>query len=102
MEATVEALAQQGDQGLPQNMFAPFTLVRRAAGKLARETAPTVHWAHVDTGSMVNLVYSGVVELFGELQQYQHPFCHVVYGIGGGVQRIIGKLVGVPLSIGSD
>lgn len=37
----------------------------------------------MDTGSMVNLVYQGVLEAFPELQAYHRAFEHAVKGVGG-------------------
>lgn len=102
VEAAITALSTLTPKPLPQNMFAPFTVLQRAKGALHESHVPTVHWANVDTGSMVNLVYSGVLSAFPKLQQYREPFNHVVYGIGGATQRITGKLVGVPVSLGAE
>jgi len=84
-------------------MFAPFTLVARdQEGRLSRQDDPLVHWAHVDTGSMVNIVYQGVLDAFPALRAYSREFTHVVKGIGNVQQRVTCKLVDVPISLGSD
>ena len=55
----------------PENMFAPFTIPPRdAQGKPERVGAPTVHWGNVDTGSMVNIVYSGMLSSHPGLGEY--------------------------------
>lgn len=42
-------------------MFVPFTLVSRdSEGKLQRDENPVIHYGNADTGSMVNVMYSGV------------------------------------------
>ena len=49
----------------PDNMFAPFTIITSdSKGTLAHTPDPTIHWANVDTGSMVNIIYHGVVQAF--------------------------------------
>lgn len=54
----------------------------------------------MDTGAVVNLVYSGVVAAFPELDRYRHPFHHVVQGVGQQRSKVVGKLIGVPIHIG--
>lgn len=44
--------------------------------------SPMLHWGHVDTGAMVNLVYSGVLDAFASLQRYKQDFQHTVSGVG--------------------
>lgn len=44
----------------PQNMFAPFGV--------GNDPLSPTHWANVDCGSMVNVVYSGVLRVFPELR----------------------------------
>ena len=84
----------------PENLFCPFTVVERdAAGKLTRGTNPMLHWGNVDTGSMVNIVYSGVLRTFPHLHQYHQEFEHVVKGVGDNLTKVTGKLVGVPISL---
>ena len=85
----------------PENMFAPFTVLEETGGEGAsRQVPPTVHWAHVDSGSMVCIVHEAVVDAFPELQKYRQPWKHEVVGVGGRRTRINGKLVGVPLCLG--
>ena len=49
----------------PENMFGPFTVVEgERATQAGRQEAPTVHWAHVDSGSMVCIVHEGVLAAF--------------------------------------
>jgi hypothetical protein len=56
---------------LPENMFAPFVIPPTdSQGKPQRTPAPLVHWGNVDTGSMVNILYSGVLTGFPELTKY--------------------------------
>ena len=83
-------------------MFIPFTIVpTTAAGSPSRTaTPPTVHWAHVDSGSMVCLVYEGVLKAYPELGEFRRPWRHEVVGIGGNRTSVVGKLVGVPISLG--
>ena len=68
-----------------ENMFSPFTVVLETSAGLQRETQPRVHWAHVDTGAMINLVHRGVLTAFPALQRYAEPCADVrqVRGIGG-------------------
>ena len=68
-----------------ENMFSPFTVVLEASAGLQRETQPRVHWAHVDTGAMINLVHRGVLTAFPALQRYAEPCADVqqVRSIGG-------------------
>ena len=56
----------------PENMFAPFTVLQQGEnGDLTRSQHAPVHWAHVDTGSMVNIVYQGVLDAFPGLERYR-------------------------------
>lgn len=71
-------------------------------GKLTRDPAPTTHWGNVDTGSMVNIMYQGVLAAFPELQRFRKAFVHEVRGVGNKVTQVVCKLEGVPVSIGSD
>ena len=83
-------------------MFAPFTVGKVAGeGQLEREADPVVHWGNVDTGAMVNIVYSGVVDTHPGLARYKSDFTHVVKGVGDKTTKVIYKLVGVPISVGS-
>ena len=68
-----------------ENMFSPFTVVLETSAGLQCETQPRVHWAHVDTGAMINLVHRGVLTAFPALQRYVEPCADVrqVCGIGG-------------------
>ena len=84
----------------PENMFAPFVLARPHPDHPDTPPPPHVHWAHVDSGSMVCLVHDGVVRAHPELHPYRKPWSHCVHGIGGRTVDIVGKLVGVPVSIG--
>ncbi len=69
------AVSAHMEGALPENMFAPFTIPPRdAQGKLTRNESPTVHWGNVDTGSMVNIMYSGVLTAFPELAPYRREF----------------------------
>ena len=67
--AVTTHLALEG--ALPENMFAPFTI---PATNTSPNSAPTVHWGNVDTGSMVNILYSGVLQGFPELEQFKKAF----------------------------
>lgn len=71
--ATVHAAVTAHLQGaLPENMFAPFTIpTADKQGKLVKDDKAVVHWGNVDTGSMVNIMYSGVLAAFPELKKYQ-------------------------------
>ena len=85
----------------PENMFGPFTVAEPEQGSWgSRQEAPTVHWAHVDSGSMVCIVYEGVLAAFPSLGRYKRPWKHEVVGIGGRKTQINGKLVGVPVCLG--
>ena len=65
-------------------MFAPFTiLTTTTTGAFERSPHPTIHWAHVDSGSMVCIVYEGVLDAYPELLVYKRPWRHEVSGIGG-------------------
>ena len=66
-------------------MFSPFTIVLETSTGLQHEIQPCVHWAHVDTGAMINLVHHGVITAFPALQRYVEPYVDVrqVCGIGG-------------------
>ena len=87
----------------PENMFAPFTIVQHnAAGKLVQATRTDVHWGNVDTGAMVNIMYSGVLTAFPALKEYRQEFQHVVQGVGGKTTAITCKLANVPISIGPE
>ena len=84
-------------------MFAPFTIpARDAHGKPLRTGTPTVHWGNVDTGSMVNIMYSGVLSAFPELERYKRAFQHSVKGVGDKVTKVICKLDNVPVSMGAE
>ena len=83
-------------------MFAPFTVgTTDAQGQLERVADPVVHWGNVDTGAMVNIVYSGVVDTHPDLAKYKTDFTHVVKGVGDRTTKVVYKLVGVPISVGS-
>ena len=87
----------------PENMFAPFSLAHLPdAIKPPHAPSNHVHWAHVDSGSMVCLVHEGVVHHFGELASYRKPWRHCVTGVGGRRVDIVGKLVDVPITLGDD
>ena len=87
----------------PENMFAPFTVPPTTeSGGLTRAPDPVIHWGNVDTGSMVNIVYSGVVDTHVGLAQYKQEFTHVVRGVGDKTTKVVYKLVGVPISVGRE
>ena len=87
----------------PENMFCPFTVVGRGAdGKLTRTPNAMLYWGNVDTGSMVNIVYSGVLKAFPQLLCYHEEFDHVVKGVGDNLTKVVGKLVGVPIRLGIE
>ena len=67
-----------------------------------RNPDPMLHWGNVDTGSMVNIVYSGVLDAFPHLHQYHKKFEHVVKGVGDRITKVVGKLVDVPISLGME
>ncbi len=103
LAAVQEALQTHVTAPAPENMFCPFTIVKRGeGGQLQRSTAPMLHWGNVDTGSMVNIVYSGVLRAFPHLHQYHQPFEHVVKGVADKLTKVTGKLVGVPISLGME
>lgn len=62
----------------PQNMFAPFTIQSVGAKGEPDPLQRTVHWAHVDSGSMVCIVYEGVLHAWPELRRYRKPWRHTV------------------------
>ena len=47
------------------------------------------------------MIYEGVAPAFKDLAPYWRPFTHRVKGIGGQVSKVVGKLVGVPVSLGA-
>ena len=51
----------------PHNIFTPFFV---HTGATDPNDLPTTHWANVDSGSMVNIVYQGVVDVFPELATF--------------------------------
>jgi hypothetical protein len=51
---------------------------------------------------MVNIMYSGVLNSFPELTQYQQPFQHEVRGVGNNITKVVCKLTNVPVSVGAD
>ena len=89
-------------------MFAPFSIATEdTTGKLLRQESPLLHWGNVETGSMVNLVYRGVLEAFPELQAYHQNFEHAVKCVGGitirkhseeGVTTLIKIMLEMPFS----
>lgn len=82
-------------------MFASFSVgPKLGAGQLTTTPDPLLHWGNVDTGAVVNLVYSGVVAAFPDLARYRHPYHHVVQGVGQQRSQVVGKLIGVPLHLG--
>ncbi len=81
----------------PHNIFTPFHAHEEDHDP---NHVPTTHWANVDSGSMVNIVYQGVVDAFPELQCYHQPYTHEVAGVGGKVTKVVGKLVGMPVHLG--
>ncbi len=88
VRATVAAHATS----IPQNIFTPFAIHHPAA--------TYTHWGNVDTGSMVNIVYMGVVDRFPFLRYYWKPTNLTVEGVGGKKSQVLGKLVDVPISLG--
>lgn len=64
-------------------------------------TEATTHWIQVDSGSMINIVYSGVLGVFPELNNFFEDFQHQVTGVGNKVTKIVGKLTNVPLKLGA-
>lgn len=51
-----------------------------------------IHWGNVDSGSMVNICYSGVLTAYPWLRKYSQEFRHVVKGVGENVSRVLCKL----------
>lgn len=99
VQAAVAAHTYSGK--LPENMFVPFTLLERdIEGKLQRCQDPVVHYGNADTGSMVNVMYSGVLSANQELEKYKAEFQHVICGVGEKITRVVCKLVDVPVSLG--
>ena len=84
-------------------MFVPFTIPSRGPdGQLRKSDNPVIHYGNVDTGSMVNVMYSGVLLAHPELEQYKQDFNHVITGVGDKVTKVVCKLVSVPISLGDD
>ena len=84
-------------------MFASFTIPSiGTSGQFERAVSPTVHWGNVDTGSMVNILYSGVLAGFPELSKFKRDFQHEVKGVGNKTTQVICKLTHVPVSIGAE
>jgi hypothetical protein len=52
----------------PHNIFAPFFHLQ---ADVEPGHIPITHWANVDSGSMVNIVYQGVVDAFPHLHPYR-------------------------------
>lgn len=103
--AAVQAAVTANTYGgqLPENMFVPFTLVGRdLEGKLKRDEKPVIHYGNADTGSMVNVLYSGVLSANQGLEQYRADFQHMIRGVGEKITKVICKLVDVPVSLGYD
>lgn len=93
--------AHTESRALPENMFAAFTLPSKGpTGTPVRVADPLVHYGNVDTGSMVNVMYSGVLTANPALLEYKQEFTHVICGVGDKITRVICKLVDVPLSLG--
>lgn len=92
--AGLEIGAQRAvDNAPPQNIFAPFL----AGGP---DGSGVTHWANVDSGAMVNVVYSGVLAAHPELEAYRQEYANTVNGVGGAKTKVVGKLVGVPIALG--
>ena len=51
---------------------------------------------------MVNILYSGVLQGFPELEKFKMNFQHEVKGVGNKTTKVVCKLANVPVSIGSD
>ena len=65
----------------PQNLFAPFTIptptpTNSTPLSSTPPEAALVHWAHVDPGSQVSVVYEGAAQAFPEVAKYWQPFVH--------------------------
>ena len=61
----VRATVAAHSASIPQNIFTPFAIHHPAA--------TLTHWGNVDTGSMVNIMYKGVLDKFSFLQYYWKP-----------------------------
>jgi hypothetical protein len=61
MAAVQAAVAAHQHNHLPENMFAPFTFVTPSPKEGGSGKLPVIHYGNVDTGSMVNVMYSGVL-----------------------------------------
>lgn len=84
-------------------MFAPFTFPPRdAQGHIVTSGDPVIHYGNVDTGSMVNVMYSGMLDANPDLSQYKTEFRHVITGVGDKVTNVVCKLINVPVSLGMD
>ena len=62
VRSALAAHASNLAQSLPENMFAPFAI--------HHPQATLTHWANVDTGSMVNIMYEGAVTAFPYLAKF--------------------------------
>lgn len=67
--AAVKSTLMRHESHPPKNLFSPFFVTGEPT------SAPVVtHWGNVDSGSMVNIVYSSVLEAFPELHKYWEPY----------------------------
>ena len=83
---------------LPENMLGSFTVPAPEGNAHPLH----VHWVHVDTGAMVNLVHRGVLHAFLELLWYCQPHAHSVCWVDCAMQPVTSILVSVPISLGSN
>jgi hypothetical protein len=95
--AVLETAVAHHHSAPPHNIFAPFHL---RATHHSPDHVPLTHWANVDSGSMVNIVYQGVIDAFPELRAFREAYSHQVTGVAGKVTKVVGKLVGVPIHLG--
>lgn len=79
----------------PKNLFAPFFVTWEPTS-----TPLVTHWGNVDSGSMVNIVYSSILEAFPELNKSWEAYQQVVMGVGNKTTSVVGKLVDVSIHLG--
>lgn len=89
---------------VPENIYAPFTIPHRSAdgSKFDRSEKPEIFFGNVDSGAMVSCMDEVFLRAYPRLAEYFVRREEVVYGLGNCRVTILGHLVSVPVSLGTN